>query len=73
MRLGTVKGAKGVGGGGGGGVVASEWEVGGEFVANENRNFNPFTLGVPVKCIVCYSHTFENNLGMKQNFTKYLI
>ena len=33
----------------------------------------PFTLGVPPESIVCYSHTFEINLGMKQNFTKYLM
>ena len=34
---------------------------------------NPFTLGVPLKSIVCYSHTFENNLRMKQNLPKYLM
>ena len=33
---------------------------------------NPFTLGIPLAIIVCYSNTFENNLGIKQKFTKYL-
>ena len=33
---------------------------------------NPFTLRIPLAIIVCYSHTFENNLGIKQKFTKYL-
>ena len=26
---------------------------------------NPFTLRGALKAIVCYSHTFENNLGIK--------
>ena len=34
--------------------------------------FNPFTLRVPPESIVCYSYTFENNLVVKQKFTKYL-
>ena len=34
--------------------------------------FNPFTLRVPLEIIVCYSNTFENNLELKRNFTKYL-
>ena len=32
---------------------------------------NPFTLRVTLKSIVCYSHTFENDLEIKQNGTKY--
>ena len=31
-----------------------------------------FTLRVPLEIIVCYFHTYENNLGIKQKFTKYL-
>ena len=34
--------------------------------------FNPFTLRVPQESIVCYFHTFENNLEIKQILTKYL-
>ena len=33
---------------------------------------NPFTLRVPLESIVCYSHTYEHNLGIKLRFTKYL-
>ena len=33
---------------------------------------NPFTLKNSSRNIVCYFHTFENNLGMKRNFAKYL-
>ena len=33
---------------------------------------NPFALRVPQESIVCYSHTFENNLEIKQILTKYL-
>ena len=33
---------------------------------------NTFTLRVTVESIVCYSHTFENNLGIKGNLKKYL-
>ena len=33
---------------------------------------NPFTLRVPLESIVCYSHTFENNFGIRYKFTKYL-
>ena len=33
---------------------------------------NPFTLRVPQESIVCYFHTFENNLEIKQILTKYL-
>ena len=32
---------------------------------------NPFTLKSSSRNIVCNFHTFENNLGMKRNFTKY--
>ena len=35
-------------------------------------NINPFTLRDPLEIIVCYSDTFQNNLGIKQKFTKYL-
>ena len=31
---------------------------------------NPFALRVPQESIVCYSHTFENNLEIKQILTK---
>ena len=34
--------------------------------------FNPFTLRDTLESIVCYSHTFENNLKIKQKLTKYL-
>ena len=33
---------------------------------------NPFTRRVPLEIIVSYSPTFENNLGIKRNFSKYL-
>ena len=33
---------------------------------------NPFTLRVFLENIVSYFHTFENNLGIKQKFSKYL-
>ena len=33
---------------------------------------NPFTLRTPPESIVCYFHTFENNLGIKRKFKKYL-
>ena len=36
------------------------------------RYFNPFTLRDPLEIIICYSDTFQNNLGIKQKFTKYL-
>ena len=36
------------------------------------RLVNPFTLRVPTISIICYFHTFENNLGIKRKFTKYL-
>ena len=35
-------------------------------------SFNPFTLRDTVESIVCYSHTFKNNLGIKQKLAKYL-
>ena len=31
---------------------------------------NPFSPRVPLGSIVCYSHTFVNNLGIKHKFTK---
>ena len=33
---------------------------------------NSLTLRVILESIACYSYTFENNLGMKRKFTKYL-
>ena len=33
---------------------------------------NPFSLRVPQKSMVCYFHTFENNIEIKQILTKYL-
>ena len=36
------------------------------------RVINPFALRVPQESIVCYFHTFENNLEIKQILTKYL-
>ena len=33
---------------------------------------NPFTLRRTLESIVCYSYTFENNLGIKRKFNKYL-
>ena len=33
---------------------------------------NPFTLRDTLESIVCYYHTFENNLGINQKLTKYL-
>ena len=34
--------------------------------------FNPFTLKSSSRNIICSFHTFENNFGIKLNFTKYL-
>ena len=42
------------------------------FTCTAILHVNPFTLRVPLESIVCYSHTFENNLRIKQKFTKYL-
>ena len=42
------------------------------FVHCEHLWVNPFTLKSSSGNIVCYFHTFENNLGLKRNFTKYL-
>ena len=36
------------------------------------RSLNPFTLRVPLENSVCYSHTFENNFGIKQKSELYL-
>ena len=33
---------------------------------------NPFTLRVPLESVVCYFHTFEKTLKIKQILTKYL-
>ena len=33
---------------------------------------NPFTLRITLERSVCFSHTFENNLAIKREFTKYL-
>ena len=35
------------------------------------RHLNPFTLESSSRSIVCYFHTFGNNLGIKRNFAKY--
>ena len=38
-----------------------------------DKKLNPgFTLRAPLGSIVCYPHTFENNLGIKPKFIKYL-
>ena len=37
----------------------------------ETRWLNPFTLKSSSRSIVCYFHTFGNNLGIKQKFAKY--
>ena len=34
------------------------------------RSFKAFTLRVPLEGIVCYFHTFENNLGIENKFIK---
>ena len=34
--------------------------------------FNSLTLRDPLESVVCYSYTFEDNLGIKQKFAKYL-
>ena len=36
------------------------------------KGLNLFTLRLPKESILCYSHTFENNLGIKQKYKKYL-
>ena len=41
-------------------------------VAHAHQRYYPFTLRVPQESIVCYFHTFENNLEIKQILTKYL-
>ena len=38
----------------------------------QTYGINSFILTVTLKRIVCYSHTFQNNLGIKQKLTKYL-
>ena len=61
--------------------VITHWKGGGlplqifSFFGKSNYTFiveiiNPSTLRVPLERIVCYSHTFENNLGIKLKFTK---
>ena len=35
--------------------------------------FNPFALRVALESIVCYYHTFEKDLEIKQKFMKYLM
>ena len=37
-----------------------------------SEDLNPFTLRDTLESIVCYSNTFENNLGIKQKLSKYL-
>ena len=53
---------------GGSSVKTNATDIG-EFFS---RSFNPFTLRVALRGIVCYFHTFKNNLGIKKNVTKYL-
>ena len=43
-----------------------------QFLVVQTPMLNTFTLKSSSRNIVCYFHTFENNLGMKRNFTKYL-
>ena len=37
------------------------------------KYLNLFTLRFPLESIICYFRTFENNLGIEQTFTKYLM
>ena len=37
-----------------------------------SSRLNPFTLRDALESIVCFFHTFQNNFGRKQNFTKHL-
>ena len=39
---------------------------------NGMSSLNPITLRFPLESIVCFSNTFDNNLGIKQKFIKYL-
>ena len=38
----------------------------------QKYSINTFTLRGALETIVCFSHTFDNNLGIKRKFTKYL-
>ena len=49
--------------------MALSWPM---FFIHDGIVLNPFTLTVPLGRIVCYFRSFENNLGIKQKFTKYL-
>ena len=44
--------------------------VSGKVRKGSGLEINPFTLRVIVESIVCYSHTFENNLRSKRKFIK---
>ena len=35
------------------------------FLCSNDTFVYPFTLRVPLESVVCYFHTFENNLGIK--------
>ena len=37
-----------------------------------SRRVYPFTLRVTLQSVVCYSHSFENNLWIERKFTKHL-
>ena len=42
------------------------------FLLGVTRSFNPLALRVSLEGIVCYSHTYKINLGIKWMFTKHL-
>ena len=41
-----------------------------EIIDNSYLALNPFTLRVFLESVVCYFHTFENNLEINQKFSK---
>ena len=38
----------------------------------DHKFLNSLTLRDPLESVVCYSHTFEDNLGIKQKLAIYL-
>ena len=45
----------------------------GQLVLNHRISIiNPFTLKITLESIICYSHTFKNNLEKSKGSTKYL-
>ena len=48
------------------------WPCGERCMQSWGRVVDPFTRKSSSRNIVCYFHSFESNLGMKRNFTKYL-